>query len=93
MSGHWIGKRAQAGPTYSSALPCPKCADLRSRVVDSRPEGGYVRRRRECSGCRERFTTYEGYLHPSSRALDQTDKDRLTRLTDQMVALTKELIK
>jgi transcriptional repressor NrdR len=42
-------------------MRCPFCADKDTRVVDSRlaGEGDEVRRRRECSACRERFTTYE----------------------------------
>jgi transcriptional regulator NrdR family protein len=30
-----------------------------TRVVDTRPVGDAVRRRRECLSCRERFTTWE----------------------------------
>ena len=42
-------------------MHCPFCAEKDTRVVDSRlvSEGDQVRRRRECSACRERFTTYE----------------------------------
>lgn len=42
-------------------MRCPWCAGLEDRVVDSREvEGGdAVRRRRECSSCARRFTTYE----------------------------------
>lgn len=41
-------------------MNCPYC-DGPSRVVDSRPfpEGGGIRRRRECQACRRRFTTHE----------------------------------
>lgn len=40
---------------------CPVCGAPSTRVIDSRPaEGGQsIRRRRECEGCRHRFTTYE----------------------------------
>ena len=40
---------------------CPFCNADDTKVIDSRlvAEGGQVRRRRECVGCRERFTTYE----------------------------------
>jgi len=40
---------------------CPFCAAHETKVVDSRlvAEGQQVRRRRECSQCHERFTTYE----------------------------------
>ena len=42
-------------------MKCPYCSHLESKVVDSRPaeEGNSIRRRRECLGCRKRFTTYE----------------------------------
>ena len=42
-------------------MKCPFCANLESKVVDSRPadEGSSIRRRRECLSCGKRFTTYE----------------------------------
>ncbi|MFC6670203.1 transcriptional regulator NrdR [Marinobacterium aestuariivivens] len=42
-------------------MHCPFCGANETKVVDSRlvAEGQQVRRRRECIGCHERFTTYE----------------------------------
>ena len=42
-------------------MQCPYCHQLDNRVVDSRlAAGGTVTwRRRECDGCKRRFTTYE----------------------------------
>jgi len=42
-------------------LRCSFCGFVDTRVLDSRPvEDGYsIRRRRECSACGKRFTTYE----------------------------------
>lgn len=42
-------------------MHCPFCSAPDTRVVDSRltGDGDQVRRRRECMGCNERFTTYE----------------------------------
>jgi len=41
-------------------MRCPACGFADSRVIDSRPtEEGSIRRRRECSSCKKRFTTYE----------------------------------
>lgn len=42
-------------------MHCPFCDAQETRVIDSRlvGDGGQVRRRRECSTCGERFTTYE----------------------------------
>ncbi len=42
-------------------MKCRYCSCLESRVVDSRPteDGTSIRRRRECTSCGKRFTTYE----------------------------------
>ena len=42
-------------------MKCPSCGYLESKVIDSRPaeEGTTIRRRRECTSCGKRFTTYE----------------------------------
>lgn len=42
-------------------MRCPFCAATDTRVIDSRlvGEGDQIRRRRECTECKERFTTYE----------------------------------
>jgi transcriptional repressor NrdR len=42
-------------------MRCPFCSCIDTRVIDSRlvGEGEQIRRRRECSDCKERFTTYE----------------------------------
>jgi transcriptional repressor NrdR len=40
-------------------MRCPNCGAPDSRVTDSRDTGEEIRRRRECSVCGVRFTTYE----------------------------------
>lgn len=42
-------------------MKCPYCSFYDSKVIDSRPteEGQVIRRRRECTECNKRFTTYE----------------------------------
>ena len=42
-------------------MECPFCGKIENDVVDSRPtkERTAIRRRRQCSGCSGRFTTYE----------------------------------
>lgn len=42
-------------------MKCPFCAHVQDRVVDSREgkDGLVIRRRRECLGCKRRFTSYE----------------------------------
>jgi transcriptional repressor NrdR len=42
-------------------MKCPFCANVENKVIDSRisKDGDAIRRRRECLGCSNRFTTYE----------------------------------
>ena len=42
-------------------MRCPKCSCQDDKVIDSRAsrEGATIRRRRECTACQHRFTTYE----------------------------------
>ncbi len=40
-------------------MKCPHCSFDQSRVIDTRESGDGIRRRRVCSHCGERFTTYE----------------------------------
>ncbi len=42
-------------------MRCQYCSCTDSRVIDSRPtdDGNSIRRRRECTNCGRRFTTYE----------------------------------
>ena len=41
------------------AMKCPFCGFEDTKVIDSRPSEGKKRRRRECTSCGKRFTTYE----------------------------------
>ena len=47
--------------TGSECMKCPFCGGLDSKVVDSRlsEDGTSIRRRRECTACAKRYTTYE----------------------------------
>jgi len=42
-------------------MKCPFCGEADTQVIDSRisEEGVSVRRRRRCTSCEKRFTTYE----------------------------------
>ena len=40
-------------------IACPHCKARSSWIVDKRNGDGYVRRRRQCDDCGERFTTRE----------------------------------
>ena len=46
-------------------MRCPFCNYEDTKVIDSRPSEEKKRRRRECSNCGKRFTTYEVVEKPS----------------------------
>ncbi len=50
---------------YPVCVHCPACHAVDTKVVDSRlaEEGAAIRRRRQCLGCRHRFTTFERVDH------------------------------
>lgn len=56
---------------------CPFCNVPDSKVIDSRlaAEGSQVRRRRECTGCGERFTTFETYEVVMPRVIKSNKKN------------------
>lgn len=45
-------------------MECPKCSSPATDVIDSRAAAKAVRRRRQCSACSYRFTTYERVERP-----------------------------
>jgi len=57
-------------------MRCPKCGCQEDRVVDSRGsrEGATIRRRRECTQCGHRFTTYEEIEHEGLMVLKRDDR-------------------
>ena len=68
-------------------MRCPNCDATDNRVVDTRTSKGgrAVRRRRECSVCETRFTTYEVVeeraiqVHKRSGAAEDFDRGKLLR--------------
>jgi transcriptional repressor NrdR len=48
---------------------CPFCSEPDTKVIDSRTVDRRIKRRRECSACGKRFTTYENYDILDSRTL------------------------
>jgi transcriptional repressor NrdR len=66
-------------------MRCPNCGTLDGRVIDSRDldESTTVRRRRECSSCRSRYTTYERVesarliVVKSNGTREEFDRDKL----------------
>jgi transcriptional repressor NrdR len=66
-------------------MRCPNCGTLDGRVIDSRDldDSTTVRRRRECSSCHSRYTTYERVesarllVLKTSGAREEFDRDKL----------------
>jgi transcriptional repressor NrdR len=56
-------------------MRCPYCGHDDSKVIDSRDVVEAIRRRRECLGCKARFTTYER-LHAVSLLVNKKDGRR-----------------
>lgn len=68
-------------------MHCPFCSEPDTRVIDSRlsNEGKQVRRRRECTACSERFTTYETAELNMPRIV-KTDGSRVPYVDDKLRA-------
>lgn len=67
-------------------LQCPACHNFdRSIVVDSRRQHATnrIRRRRECTNCKSRYTTYEQIEY---------DSQKRVRARKKLVSLAKSLI-
>jgi len=56
-------------------MKCPFCGYTDSKVTDSRDVNDTIRRRRECLGCRLRFTTHER-IQTSNLVIIKKDKRR-----------------
>ena len=71
-------------------MHCPFCNAADSKVIDSRlaAEGCQIRRRRECTSCGERFTTFESYEVVMPRVIksngrnDPFDEQKLNEMKD-----------
>lgn len=54
-------------------MKCPFCSFEDTKVIDSRPAEGKKRRRRECTNCGKRFTTYESVEMPMLLVVKKDD--------------------
>lgn len=67
-------------------MRCPKCSHMEDKVIDSRVarNGDAIRRRRICTRCGYRFTTYEEVVRPKLRVVksdgrqEEFSRDKLT---------------
>ena len=76
-------------------MKCPYCGSEDTQVIDTRAnlEANTVRRRRKCTSCEKRFTTYERVDLKMPRLVkkdgSRTDFDREKLMGSMMVALRK----
>ena len=76
-------------------MKCPFCSHAETQVVETRvaEDGDFVRRRRQCSACEKRFTTYErpDVTYPAVVKKDgrRIDFERAKLLASMNVALRK----
>jgi transcriptional repressor NrdR len=75
MAAHWGIRPFRIRPVtisgYSGLMRCPYCQIDNDKVIDSRAseDGSAIRRRRECLGCRRRYTTFERVEEVSIRVI------------------------
>jgi transcriptional repressor NrdR len=76
-------------------MKCPYCASEDTQVIDTRAnlDANTVRRRRKCTSCEKRFTTYERVDLKMPRLVkkdgSRTDFDREKLMGSMMLALRK----
>lgn len=79
-------------------MKCPKCGFLENRVLDTRMHnmGDVIRRRRECSDCKFRFTTEENLLRSFPNVVKKSGRkeafSKLKLLTGLQAACQKRPI-
>jgi transcriptional repressor NrdR len=64
-------------------MRCPKCSNLEDKVLDSRMvrSGDATRRRRVCTACDFRYTTYEEVVRPKLRVIKRDGRhEELSRV-------------
>ena len=68
-------------------INCPQCGQTARAVLESRRMPDRVRRRCACSGCGERFTTWELRYDQISASVHQLAAERASRLLDRFQGL------
>lgn len=72
---------------------CEMCGCTTTNVMESRPTtGDAIRRRRECTACFERFTTYER-VGKKDAALAQATMKRMRILMRKAIKISRESVR
>lgn len=70
-------------PPSPHAMNCPKCNGTTSVLDSRRTSENFMRRRRNCSGCSHKFTTYESWHKPDRRDRSQYHAARYAAKTPE----------
>lgn len=82
----------RGGRASTPTVQCPSCGNSRTKalVVRNAPNNA-IRRRRQCSQCHGKFTTYETYVGLATRA-ESPNIVEVKRLTKEAWALLAQAI-
>lgn len=73
-------------------LACPRCGKVgRQWVIDSRPTGSAIKRRRECV-CGFRFNSYETLNPPNEVMLAEVRRDLIYEIKSKLTEGIKQVI-
>lgn len=72
-------------------ITCPACGKVCRRVIETRRLADRVRRRCVCSGCGERFTTYELRYDRITAQVDAVAATRAAKMLDRFQAVEASL--
>ena len=84
---------SKALKTSGTSLPCPVCGSGNNSVIDSRPKGIGIRRRRSCQDCDARFSTFEtvGATTDTVASVVATARDTVDLLRQRLSELEASL--
>ncbi|MEM7342989.1 MAG: hypothetical protein AAF485_01990 [Chloroflexota bacterium] len=72
-------------------MKCPHCESDQSKVIDTRSNEDGIRRRRQCLGCRKRYSTME-YAPQSEVAIIKAQQFfRIKELTESLTTILGQL--
>lgn len=76
-------------------MRCPKCSHLEDKVIDSRSvhSGDAIRRRRVCTHCGHRFTTYEEVVKAALKVIKRDGRIEEFSKTKLLAAIEHACIK
>ncbi len=73
-------KRYRSDLALGHGYRCPQCRETMSTIDSRRTDEGFVRRRRECPGCKHRLTTMESPELVEAKKEDVAESRILRRL-------------